>query len=81
MAAKTHMDEGTEGAVLNTTEARQGGRPRAMLWVLLISIALAVMPGWCWDWDGFRFPLKPHPLIGTPREQIYDQDLRSRGET
>jgi hypothetical protein len=45
MAAKTHMDEGTEGAVLNTTEARQGGRPRAMLWVLIISIALAVIAG------------------------------------
>ncbi|MGI8852638.1 MAG: hypothetical protein ACR2GC_04965 [Methyloceanibacter sp.] len=45
MAAKTHMDEGTEGAVLNTTEARQGGRPRAMLWVLVISIALAVIAG------------------------------------
>ena len=45
MAAKTHMDEGTEGAVLNATEARQGGRPRATLWVLLISIALAVIVG------------------------------------
>lgn len=45
MAAKTHMDEGTEGAVLNVTEARQGGRPRAMLWVLIISIALAVIAG------------------------------------
>ncbi|MGH6791133.1 MAG: hypothetical protein ACRECF_00120 [Methyloceanibacter sp.] len=44
MAAKTHT-EGTEGAVLNATEARQGGRPRAMLWVLLISIALAVIAG------------------------------------
>jgi len=45
MAAKTRMDEGTEGAVRNATEARQGGRPRAMLWVLLISIALAVIAG------------------------------------
>lgn len=45
MAANTHMNEGTEGAVLNTTKARQGGRPRAMLWVLVISIALAVIAG------------------------------------
>ncbi|HWM32511.1 MAG TPA: hypothetical protein VNO69_12530 [Methyloceanibacter sp.] len=45
MAAKTNIDEGTEGAVLTTTEARQGGRPRAMLWVLLISLGLAVIAG------------------------------------
>lgn len=38
-------DEGADGAVLNQTEARQGGRPRTMLWVLLISLALAVIAG------------------------------------
>jgi hypothetical protein len=42
MAAKTHTDEGAE---LTATEARQGGRPRAMLWVLIVSIALAVIAG------------------------------------
>jgi hypothetical protein len=56
MAAKTHMDEGTEGAVLNTTEARQGGRPRAMLWVLIISIALTVIAGLVLGLDGISLP-------------------------
>jgi hypothetical protein len=46
MVARTHpTHEGGEGAVLNTTEARQGTRPRAMLWVLLVSIALAIAAG------------------------------------
>jgi hypothetical protein len=31
--------------VLNATEARQGTRPRAMLWVLLVSLILAVIAG------------------------------------
>lgn len=30
---------------LNTTEARQGTRPRAMLWVLLTSIGLCIVAG------------------------------------
>jgi hypothetical protein len=45
MAARTHPTHEGEGAVLNTTEARQGTRPRAMLWVLLVSIALAIAAG------------------------------------
>ena len=47
MAAKTTPpeSEGAKGAKLNTTEARQGTRPRAMLWVLWISILLAVAAG------------------------------------
>jgi hypothetical protein len=56
MAAKTRMDEGTEGAVLNATEARQGGRPRAMLWVLLISIALTVIAGLVLGLGWISFP-------------------------
>jgi hypothetical protein len=45
MATRTHPTHEGEGAVLNTTEARQGTRPRAMLWVLLISLALAIAAG------------------------------------
>ncbi|MGV1014033.1 MAG: hypothetical protein ACOYB4_03590 [Methyloceanibacter sp.] len=45
MAAKANTHDETEGAVLTTTEARQGGRPRAMLWVLTTSLALAIIAG------------------------------------
>lgn len=31
--------------VLNKTEARQGTRPSAMFWVLVVSLALAVIAG------------------------------------
>jgi hypothetical protein len=60
MAART--DEGTEGAVLNTTEARQGGRPRAMLWVLLISLGLAIIAGLALGLEWISLPnLAPAP--------------------
>ena len=32
-------------AKLNTTEARQGTRPRAMVWVLLASLGLCIVAG------------------------------------
>lgn len=44
MAARTRTTP-DQGAVLNTTEARQGTRPRAMLWVLIVSMSLAVIAG------------------------------------
>jgi hypothetical protein len=31
--------------VLTTTEARAGTRPRAMLWVLIVSLILAIIAG------------------------------------
>jgi hypothetical protein len=31
--------------VLNKTEARQGTRPRAMFWVLIVSLVLCVIAG------------------------------------
>jgi hypothetical protein len=31
--------------VLTTTEARQGTRPKAMLWVLVFSLILAIIAG------------------------------------
>jgi hypothetical protein len=44
MAAKTRIDE-AQDVELSATEARQGGRPRAMLWVLIVSMALAIIVG------------------------------------
>ncbi len=31
--------------VLTATEARQGARPRGMLWVLIVSLILAIIAG------------------------------------
>jgi hypothetical protein len=48
MAARTRTnttDEGAHGAELTKTEARQGTRPRAMFWVLVVSLGLAVLAG------------------------------------
>jgi hypothetical protein len=45
MAARLNTTEGAEGAELTKTEARQGTRPRAMLWVLLVSLALCAIAG------------------------------------
>ncbi len=53
MAARTDEEE---RVVLNTTEARQGGRPRAMLWVLLISLALAVIVGLALGFEWISLP-------------------------
>jgi len=56
MAVRTHPTQEGEGAVLNTTEARQGTRPRAMLWVLLVSIALAIAAGLILGLGWISFP-------------------------
>ena len=45
MAVRRNTTEGADGAELTKTEARQGTGPRAMLWVLLVSISLAVIAG------------------------------------
>lgn len=45
MAVRTHPTQEDEAPVLTKTEARQGTRPRAMLWVLLVSLALAIVAG------------------------------------
>lgn len=45
MATRTHPTGEGEAPVLNKTEARQGTRPRGMLWVLLASLGLAIVAG------------------------------------
>ena len=44
---------------LTPTEARQGTGPRAMFWVLTVSVALPCSPGFCLCSDGSAFPGTP----------------------
>jgi len=55
---------------LTPTEARQGTGPRAMFWVLTVSIALAVSPGCCSRLAGSRCP-DAGPLTLRRQNQIY----------
>jgi hypothetical protein len=48
---------------LTSTEARQGTGPRAMFWVLTVSLTLAVIAG---VWLGLSFGWIPLPWSGTP---------------
>ena len=50
---KTAPDHGAE---LNKTEARQGTRPRAMLWVLVGSLVLAAIIGLALGLGWISFP-------------------------
>jgi hypothetical protein len=61
MAGRTNTDEGAEGAELTKTEARQGTGPRAMFWVLIASLSLAVIAG-----VGLAFGWITLPWNGTP---------------
>ena len=56
---------------VTTTEARQGTGPKAMFWVLIISLTLAVIAGLLL---GARLDLRAlerHPLTPRRRNQIY----------
>jgi hypothetical protein len=48
--------------VLTNTEARAGTRPQAMLWVLIVSLILAIIAGLMLTVDWINLPWSRKPL-------------------
>ena len=53
--------------VLTNTEARAGTRPQAMLWVLIVSLILAIIAGLLLTVDWINLPWSRKPLAWDAR--------------